>query len=242
MTLKGTLNELFIRNLERWSQAPKLMDTFTQRFLNSRTLPIPLATFVKRRMDSTVDEWRLTAKRETHCTGGKPHPVAPPSSAPISSSEDLQVLERQELERVHAREHKTKTQKVKTDKYVPLIFISSRSSKIRTSDSKSSADRKDRRKTKHQELEVTTEPNLPVHQTVKLGYVRAIDYRTYFLNNGSPRYDDSVSHYIPKILKKIRSQMKTHTFDPASPISVLGFLTIYKLACDANHIHEVAAM
>lgn len=36
--------------------------------------------------------------------------------------------------------------------------------------------------------------------------------------------------------------MKEHTFDPSDPISILGFLTTFKLACDANRIHEGAAM
>lgn len=46
---------------------------------------------------------------------------------------------------------------------------------------------------------------LPVQQTVKLRYVRAVDYRTFRLNDRSPQYDYSVSPYVPKIVKKLRS-------------------------------------
>lgn len=36
--------------------------------------------------------------------------------------------------------------------------------------------------------------------------------------------------------------MKTHNLDPADPIAILGSLTTYRLACNANRIHEREAM
>lgn len=77
---------------------------------------------------------------------------------------------------------------------------------------------------------------------MKLRYARAVGYHTYRLKIRSSRYDDSVSHYIPNVFKKLRSQMKVHTFNPSDLILILGFLTTFKLACDTNLIHKLAAM
>lgn len=38
------------------------------------------------------------------------------------------------------------------------------------------------------------------------------------------------------------AQRKSPTFDPLNPISILGFLNSFKLACDANGNHEGTAM
>lgn len=55
MTLKGTLDNLFIRNLELWSQASTFMDAFTQRVLTSRTFIYQLATLVNKLVEKTID-------------------------------------------------------------------------------------------------------------------------------------------------------------------------------------------
>lgn len=93
-----------------------------------------------------------------------------------------------------------------------------------------------------QELAETTKPELQIHLTVRLRYVRAVDYHTYELNDRSIQYGDSVSYYILKIMTKLHKQMRTRTFYPADPISVLGFLTTFKLQCNAKRVNECAAM
>lgn len=47
---------------------------------------------------------------------------------------------------------------------------------------------------------------------------------------------------LPKTVKIVHLQMKTHSFDQADSISVLGFLTPFKLPRDANCILKDAAM
>lgn len=44
------------------------------------------------------------------------------------------------------------------------------------------------------------------------------------------------------MVKKVESQMKAHLFDSEDPITMIGFLTTSKFACDTNHIQEGAAM
>lgn len=86
------------------------------------------------------------------------------------------------------------------------------------------------------------EHNLPIRQTVKLRYIGAVEYCTYRFNDWSPRNKVPVFHRIPKIMKKLRSQKMTHTFGRADSGSILGFLTTFKLACDASCLHENATI
>lgn len=68
MSPTETLNNFYLKNLERRSQASKFMDAFKQRVINSKTFMRPLATFVERTTDNTIDEWRLAARESTHNT------------------------------------------------------------------------------------------------------------------------------------------------------------------------------
>lgn len=45
-----------------------------------------------------------------------------------------------------------------------------------------------------------------------------------------------------KIPKRMTAQMKSYTLDPFELISIIGFLKKFKLACDINDIHGVAAI
>lgn len=42
--------------------------------------------------------------------------------------------------------------------------------------------------------------------------------------------------------KGLQVQMNTTIFHPYDPISIIPFLSSFKLACDTNGIHEIAAM
>lgn len=97
-TLKGMLDDRFRKSLERWRQAPELMNAFTKRVFNQRTFKSPLATLVKKPLDSTFDEWRLNTKEETHKIEYSPHPVTLPSPWNTSTSNDLEDLARNKLE------------------------------------------------------------------------------------------------------------------------------------------------
>lgn len=82
------------------------------------------------------------------------------------------------------------------------------------------------------------EPHVPANRTVKLRYAHADDHSTYCLNDRSPRYGGSVSHYVPKIVKTLLFQKKTHGLEPNDLIPTPGVLATSKLACDANCMHE----
>lgn len=82
----------------------------------------------------------------------------------------------------------------------------------------------------------------PVEQTVKKHYASAIDYQTYRLTNRSPRYDYTVLSYFAKLVKKFKSQLKAHFFDPEYRISIIGFLRTIELPCDTNKTHDGPAM
>lgn len=133
-TLKGTADDRLIKNLKRWSHALEFVDTFTKWDFSSRTFTIPLAKFVKQRMDNTVDERRQNAK-EGASPKEKPHPVALSLFPSSSSSKDLRDMAGRKLERVNARNQSAKSRKVKTDKYVPPFFAGFCSSMLRPCDS-----------------------------------------------------------------------------------------------------------
>lgn len=44
------------------------------------------------------------------------------------------------------------------------------------------------------------------------------------------------------MMHKVNSQMKAYSLDPSDPISIIGFLSTFLLACDTNSLHESAAM
>lgn len=89
MTLKETFDDLFLRSLERWSQAPTSVDVSSQMVLKSRSITSSLTTSIKKRMDNTVDELRLTPKEEARHTKLQIDPIAPPSPPTTSSSDDV---------------------------------------------------------------------------------------------------------------------------------------------------------
>lgn len=125
--------------------------------------------------------------------------------------------------------------------YVPFS-TSYLSSKVHSSNSTSSADRIDQPRNKQKEREEITDPDLPNLRIVKIQNVLVVDYRTYGLSYQSPQYNESMSHCNKKIVKKLRLQLKAHTFDYSDPISISGFLTMFKLAWNANRVYEGAAM
>lgn len=68
-----------------------------------------------------------------------------------------------------------------------------------------------------------TELALQILQTITRHYIRVVDFRIYQLAIRSARYDNAVSCYIAKTVKKVESQMKAHFFDPDGPFSIIGF-------------------
>lgn len=59
----------------------------------------------------------------------------------------------------------------------------------------------------------TAEPTFSVLQSLKIHYIFEVDYQTYRLVNSSPKYSDTDSNYIVKLVKKVKSHMESHIFD-----------------------------
>lgn len=69
-----------------------------------------------------------------------------------------------------------------------------------------------------------------------------VDYRTYRLANCFTLSDGVVSGYISEMVLKVKSQMKAHFFDTSDRISIIGFFSTFKLACDTTRKHKGAKM
>lgn len=124
------------------------MDFFTQRVLDARTSTHLLAATVRRQVDNTIGQWRLTVKEDTHDTNTRVDLMVPPSPPETSSCDDVSVPEKCKLERAHMCGKKRKSRREKTDRLV--LFFSTRSCLLRTqlSDMESSANRKERHRNK----------------------------------------------------------------------------------------------
>lgn len=88
----------------------------------------------------------------------------------------------------------------------------------------------------------SVEPHLPVLQTVGRHCAAVVNYQTYRLSSRSTRYDKTDFSYISKLAKKVKAQVKALFFIPKVSVSIIGIITTFELACDANHIHKKAAM
>lgn len=82
-----------------------------------------MATFVKRRVDGTLDEWCFTAKEEMNLLDTKLDLTVPPSLTDTSSSDRSSVLRRREPEHVHKDEYVRKPRRENADKYLPLLHL-----------------------------------------------------------------------------------------------------------------------
>lgn len=79
-------------------------------------------------------------------------------------------------------------------------------------------------------------------QTVKKKYSKELDYRTFWLANKTPKYNETISCHIEKLVKNVKSRTKAHYFGLKKPIFIIGFLPTFKHACGTNRFHKEAAM
>ena len=73
-------------------------------------------------------------------------------------------------------------------------------------------------------------------------FTKAVDYRTYRLENRNAAYTSSVAQKITKQHKRLSFQMGDTTFSGDDPIAIIDFLQRFKIACDQNGFSEGAAM
>lgn len=64
----------------------------------------------------------------------------------------------------------------------------------------------------------------------------------YLLNDKSTCFDSKVPCHVSKMAKRMEVQLKSHILEPMNQISILRFLPAFQTACDANGVHEGAAM
>lgn len=71
---------------------------------------------------------------------------------------------------------------------------------------------------------------------------KAVDYRTYQLKDKLSEYDHTFFTNINKMSSRIASQMKPHSFEHFDPISIIGFLCHFNLACENIEIKDGAKL
>lgn len=75
----------------------------------------------------------------------------------------------------------------------------------------------------------STEEPLSVLQMTERHYETAIDLWTFCLFKQSSHYDEKISSYIAKLIKKVKMQMKVDFFNSKDPISTFRFLATFEL-------------
>lgn len=63
-----------------------------------------------------------------------------------------------------------------------------------------------------------------------------VEYLTRCLGIRSPNYEETISSYIAKFVKKAKSQMKAHSIDPKDPVSFIEILVAFKLGWNVTQI------
>lgn len=103
LALQGSLELLFEQNFDRWTQSTLFMDVFAQRVMNSSAFTNPVANFVKRGMDDTVDKWHFFANEETARATTKIDASTTPLLWNSSSSDDYRIAAQKSKHRAQSR-------------------------------------------------------------------------------------------------------------------------------------------
>lgn len=61
------------------------------------------------------------------------------------------------------------------------------------------------------------------------------------LADKSQVYDEKVAKHVWKWVSGLQVKMKAQLFDPMDTVSVIGFVSGFKMACENNAMHECAA-
>lgn len=85
------------------------------------------------------------------------------------------------------------------------------------------------------------EPSPKIVFVVSKRYERGIGYHTYRLIDNSSEYNGKVAQNTAKGAKRLQTQIQSRTLDEVDPISVISFLSAFKMARDTNEIQESAA-
>lgn len=84
--------------------------------------------------------------------------------------------------------------------------------------------------------------SLNASSSVNTNFAAAMDSNNYRLNQQSQRYEGKISAEIPKMARNMDVRMRSTTFYPSYPISILLFLHHYMTAFDSNNINKETAV
>lgn len=87
MAEKKTLDEVFDRSVERWTQPISSMDLFTRRALSRPHFTQSVANFVESRMEKADENWRIPENAEAVPPLNLSDPRPQPPSVRASSEE-----------------------------------------------------------------------------------------------------------------------------------------------------------
>lgn len=216
MAQKDALDEVFDRSIDRWTQSSPFMDALARRALTSPRFVRPVAKFIRKNMRDQDEEKKTKPEFANLSYPILESPLASSYSSRSSTEDDKRNKASHRRHETIANPTEDKNRKQRR-KYKSSKASSSSLMSLRTLSSSSERDSPPSSSEPKALKARSAEPKLPVLQTVKKHYALAVDYRTYRLANRSPRYDDTVSSYVAKLMKKAMSQMKTHFFDPKDP-------------------------
>lgn len=228
---KGTLNNVFDRSIETWTQSTSFVDAFTLLALNSLGFRRHVANIVKTCTEKTAKEWRKPANVKAVPPPDRSDPWLQPPSLLLSIDEEARKKHCPARRRNQAtRANYFEKSQVYQDRYSSarcdrgLNFLS-KGHQTLLSDlvQQPNADG-----VPLQSLLPASRRWIPILPTMTRFGIRAVDYRTFQLTNYSARYDETVSCYITKIVKNVEMEMKAHFLDPSSLISIIGFYTTSK--------------
>lgn len=94
----------------------------------------------------------------------------------------------------------------------------------------------------HEKCRHPWEKDLPVICPVNDGFLEALDYSTYFFFDKSSGYDKEVGPSVAKLASHLQIQMEFQTCDEVDPISIINFMSAFKLASHTTGVQEGAAL
>lgn len=103
-------------------------------------------------------------------------------------------------------------------------------------------DRIEHKERKYLVVKVSKKPFLLVKQTIELSFKLPGSYCIFPVSDCSKRYEDSVVHYIPKLIANPRLRLKANYFDKSDIFSFLDLFKKFKLACDTNRVSKSAVI
>ena len=170
---------------------------------------------------SDHSDWETPTGRRH--TSGRNRNNGPGPSDPSSGSSDDDRYHRRKEGRKYSRHRRRNNRK------------HYHSSSEDTSDSDRSRERDYRHGYRHGKSR-RKNPKLAIIRPTREIFAKAVNYKSYRLQNRTDTYTSATSSRVTKLEKKLKIQMGSHTFSGKDPITVLAFLARFRDACDKNDV------